>query len=119
MCQACGYYFQKIRFSPLHVCAINKVVDEENVVAGDGSAEELDEAEVLATTDNGKALLELGHLTSPPKLNATPFFRTMHMQHTKSLPSSPRAFSFRIASPTSPLTVVSSRSSPKGFAGSS
>ena len=44
------------------VCAINEVVDEENVVAGDGSAEELDEAEVVATADNGKALLELGHL---------------------------------------------------------
>jgi hypothetical protein len=60
-----GIIFKKSDFTPLHVCAINKVVDEENVVAGDGSAEELDEAEVLATTDNSKALLELGHLTSP------------------------------------------------------
>lgn len=44
------------------VCAFNEVVDEENVVAGDGGAEELDEAEVVTTADNGKALPELGHL---------------------------------------------------------
>jgi hypothetical protein len=51
--------FSKNLILPLHstphVCAINKVVDEENVVAGDGSAEEVDEAKLVATADNGKA----------------------------------------------------------------
>jgi hypothetical protein len=64
--------FSKNLILPLHstpsIYAINEVVDEENVVVGDGSAKELDEAEVVATADNGKTLLELGHLTSPPKL---------------------------------------------------
>jgi hypothetical protein len=64
--------FSKNPILPLHstprIYAINEVVDEENVVVGDGSAKELDEAEVVATADNGKTLLELGHLTSPPKL---------------------------------------------------
>jgi hypothetical protein len=34
------------------------------VVVGDGSAEELDEAELVATVDNSKALLELGPTAS-------------------------------------------------------
>jgi hypothetical protein len=58
--------FSKNPILPLHstprVCTINEVVDEEHVVAGDGSTEELDKAEVVATADNGDALLELGHL---------------------------------------------------------
>jgi hypothetical protein len=51
--------FSKNLILPLHstphVYAINEVVDEENVVAGDGGAEELDEAKLVATADNGKA----------------------------------------------------------------
>jgi hypothetical protein len=58
--------FSKNPILPLHstprVCAINEVVDEENVAAGDGSAEELDEVEVVATANNNKVLLEQGHL---------------------------------------------------------
>ncbi|KAE8010066.1 hypothetical protein FH972_006461 [Carpinus fangiana] len=45
--------FSKNSILPLHstprVCPINEVVDKENVVARDGSADELDEAEVVAT----------------------------------------------------------------------
>lgn len=38
------------------VCAINEIVQGENVVIGDGSAEELEVAEVVAMADNSKAL---------------------------------------------------------------
>jgi hypothetical protein len=44
------------------VCAINEAVEGDNVVIEDGSAEELDVDEVVATADNSKALHELEHL---------------------------------------------------------
>jgi len=41
---------------------VDEVVDEVDVVAGDGGAEELDDADVVAAADDGEELLELWSL---------------------------------------------------------
>lgn len=46
----------------------DELVDEVNVVAGDGSAEEFDEAAVVATADEGEAVTELREVHVAAKL---------------------------------------------------
>ena len=41
------------------ISAVNEVVHEVDVVAGDGSADEFDYTDVVATTDDGEALFKL------------------------------------------------------------
>lgn len=44
------------------VCTFHEVVDEENVLAGDRSAEELDDATVVAAAYDGEKMFQLGRL---------------------------------------------------------
>lgn len=50
------------------VGAVDEVVDEKNVDAGDGSAEELNYAAVVASANNGKELSEVGHVDAAAEL---------------------------------------------------